>query len=92
MIRRAPKRIAKSTGKLDRRQRDNKKTPGNTPSLRPCRYKMSEIRSKMIWTKPAKNMMTKQEVLDTLEKKYAFINACLIEAKSIFKRTFGYEI
>jgi hypothetical protein len=64
----------------------------NISSLRPRRYKMSEIRSKMIWTKPAKNMMTKQEVLDTLEKKYAFCNACLIKAKSIFKRTFGYEI
>lgn len=30
-----PKRIAKSTGKPDRRQRDNKNTPGNTPSLKP---------------------------------------------------------
>jgi hypothetical protein len=78
MIRSTPKRIAKSTGKLDMRRRDNKKTPGNTPSLRPHKW--------------AKDMMTKQEVLDTLEKKYTFCNACLIEAKSIFKRTFGYEI
>lgn len=30
-----PKRIADSTGKPDRRQRDNKDTPGNTPSLKP---------------------------------------------------------
>jgi len=30
-----PKRIAESTGKPDRRQRDNKETPGNTPSLKP---------------------------------------------------------
>lgn len=30
-----PKRKAKSTGKPDRRQRDNKDTPGNTPSLKP---------------------------------------------------------
>jgi len=30
-----PKRIADSTGKPDRRQRDNKETPGNTPSLLP---------------------------------------------------------
>jgi len=30
-----PKRIAKSTGKQDQRQRDNKSTPGNTPSLKP---------------------------------------------------------
>ncbi|WP_286769074.1 hypothetical protein [Sphingobacterium sp. 40-24] len=29
------KRIAESTGKPDRRQRDNKETPGNTPSLPP---------------------------------------------------------
>lgn len=28
-----PKRIAKSTGKPDKRQRDNKATPGNTPDL-----------------------------------------------------------
>lgn len=30
-----PKRIAESTGKPDQRQRDNKSTPGNTPSLKP---------------------------------------------------------
>jgi hypothetical protein len=30
-----PKRIAKSTGQPDKRQRDNKDTPGNTPSLKP---------------------------------------------------------
>ena len=32
-----PKRKAKSTGKPDRRQRDNKCTPGNTPSLKPSK-------------------------------------------------------
>lgn len=31
------KRIAKSTGKPDQRQRDNKKTPGNTPTLKPSK-------------------------------------------------------
>jgi hypothetical protein len=31
-----PKRIADSTGKPDQRQRDNKGTPGNTPSLKPA--------------------------------------------------------
>ncbi|MDG1729903.1 MAG: hypothetical protein P8K68_10275 [Algibacter sp.] len=34
-----PKRIAKSTGKPDRRVRDNKDTPGNTPSLKPPKRK-----------------------------------------------------
>lgn len=34
-IKPGPKRIAVSTGKPDRRQRDNKQTPGNTPSLKP---------------------------------------------------------
>ncbi len=29
------KKIAESTGKPDRRQRDNKTTPGNTPTLKP---------------------------------------------------------
>ena len=28
------KRVAKSTGKLDQRRRDNKSTPGNKPSLK----------------------------------------------------------
>jgi hypothetical protein len=32
-----PKRTATSTGKPDKRQRDNKKTPGNTPSLKPSK-------------------------------------------------------
>ena len=36
-----PKRIAKSTGKPDRRARDNKDTPGNTPSLKPPKPKKS---------------------------------------------------
>lgn len=34
-----PKRIAKSTGEPDKRQRDNKETPGNTPSLKPPIHK-----------------------------------------------------
>ena len=36
-IKPGPKRIAVSTGKPDRRQRDNKQTPRNTPSLKPGR-------------------------------------------------------
>lgn len=32
-----PKRTAKSTGKPDQRQRDNKSTPGNTPELKPSK-------------------------------------------------------
>ena len=38
-IKPGPKRIAVSTGKPDRRQRDNKKTPGNTSSLKPHKHK-----------------------------------------------------
>ena len=37
VIKPGPKRTATSTGKLDQRQRDNKKTPGNTPSLKPSK-------------------------------------------------------
>lgn len=36
-IKTGPKKIAKSTGKPDRRQRDNKNTPGNTKSLKPSK-------------------------------------------------------
>lgn len=36
-IKTGPKRIAKSTGKPDQRQRDNKGTPGNTQSLKPSK-------------------------------------------------------
>ncbi|STR95032.1 Uncharacterised protein [Klebsiella pneumoniae] len=32
-----PKRIADSTGEPDKRQRDNKKTPGNTDKLKPSK-------------------------------------------------------
>ena len=32
-----PKPVAKSTGKLDQRRRDNKSTPGNNPSLKPSK-------------------------------------------------------
>ena len=41
-IKPGPKRIAESTGKPDRRQRDNKKTPGNTPSLKPHKHKKGD--------------------------------------------------
>lgn len=34
-IKPGPKLMAKSTGKPDNRQRDNKKTPKNTPELKP---------------------------------------------------------
>lgn len=33
-IKRGPKPIAKSTGKVDQRRRDNKKTPGNNSKLK----------------------------------------------------------
>ncbi|EMO1150402.1 hypothetical protein WDB34_004753, partial [Salmonella enterica subsp. enterica serovar Newport] len=33
-----PKRIAESTGQPDQRQRDNKKTPGNTDKLGITKY------------------------------------------------------
>ena len=36
-IKPGPKRTATSTGKPDQRQRDNKNTPGNTPSLKPSK-------------------------------------------------------
>jgi len=32
-----PKRIAESTGKPDQRLRDNKKTPGNNPDVKPSK-------------------------------------------------------
>ncbi len=41
-IKPGPKRIAISTGKPDRRQRDNKETPGNTPSLKPHHHKKGD--------------------------------------------------
>jgi hypothetical protein len=34
-IKPGPKRAAKSTGKVDKRQRDNKDTPKNNPNLNP---------------------------------------------------------
>lgn len=37
-IKPGPKKIAESTGKPDKRQRDNKDTPGNTPSLKPHKH------------------------------------------------------
>jgi hypothetical protein len=41
-IKPGPKRIADSTGKPDRRQRDNKNTPGNKPSLKPHKHKKGD--------------------------------------------------
>lgn len=32
-----PKKTAIETGKMDQHQRDNKETPGNTPSLKPSK-------------------------------------------------------
>lgn len=36
-IKPGPKPIAKSTGKVDQRRRDNKSTPGNTKTLKPSK-------------------------------------------------------
>lgn len=36
-IKSGPKRKADSTGQPDKIQRDNKNTPGNTPSLKPSK-------------------------------------------------------
>lgn len=41
-IKTGPKKIAKSTGKFDRRQRDNKQTLGNIPSLKPHIHKKGD--------------------------------------------------
>jgi hypothetical protein len=41
-IKPGPKRIAKSTGMPDRRQRDNKLTPGNIPTLKPHIHKKGD--------------------------------------------------
>ena len=38
-----PKRIAKSTGEPDKRQRDNKNTPGNTDSLKPSKSSKKNV-------------------------------------------------
>lgn len=38
-IKTGPKKIAESTGQPDKRQRDNKATPGNTPTLKPHEHK-----------------------------------------------------
>ena len=38
-IKTGPNRVTKSTGKLDKRQRDNKKIPGSTPSLKMYKHK-----------------------------------------------------
>ena len=41
-IKPGPKRIAKSTGEPDKRQRDNKETPKNNPSLKPHKHKKGD--------------------------------------------------
>jgi hypothetical protein len=41
-IKTGPKKIAKTTGKPDRRQRDNKATPRNTPTLKPHKHKKGD--------------------------------------------------
>lgn len=41
-IKPGPKRTAESTGKPDRRQRDNKSTPRNTPTLKPHTHKKGD--------------------------------------------------
>jgi len=38
-IKPGPKPIAPSTGERDKRRRDNKDTPGNTPALKPHKHK-----------------------------------------------------
>ena len=41
-IKPGPKRIATTTGKPDKRQRDNKETPKNNPTLKPHKHKKGD--------------------------------------------------
>lgn len=41
-IKTGPKRIAATSGKPDKRQRDNKNTPKNVPSLKPHKHKKGD--------------------------------------------------
>ena len=41
-IKPGPKKIAKTTGKPDKRQHDNKETPKNNPSLKPHKHKKGD--------------------------------------------------
>jgi hypothetical protein len=41
-IKPGPKRIATTTGKPDKRQRDNKETPKNNPNLKPHKHKKGD--------------------------------------------------
>lgn len=41
-IKTGPKKTAESTGKPDKRQRDNKGTPGNESSLKPHKHKKGD--------------------------------------------------
>ena len=45
-IKPGPKKIAESTGKPDKRQRDNKDKQGNTPILKPHIHQANEKKSK----------------------------------------------
>lgn len=41
-IKPGPKKTAQSTEEPDKRQRDNKESPGNTPSLKPHKHKKGD--------------------------------------------------
>lgn len=41
-IKPGPKKIAESTGKPDKRQRDNKEIPKNNPTLKPHKHKKGD--------------------------------------------------
>lgn len=47
-IKPGPKPIAKSPGKPDQRRRDNKETPGNTPSLKPHKHKEGSLKKDVL--------------------------------------------
>ena len=53
-----PKRIADSTGKPDQRQRDNKTTPGNTPSLKPSKSSEKNTASQALEERPEQNIFS----------------------------------
>ena len=38
-----PKPIAKTTGEVDKRRRDNKDTPGNNPDLKPSKSSKNSL-------------------------------------------------
>ena len=61
-IKPGPKRTATSTGKPDKRQRDNKETPGNTPSLKPHKHKKGDQKSPLYCDKTIKWRIEKIEI------------------------------